>query len=201
MANDWGFGKGDDKPFDVSVMDGGTPFTLHWGEHPHSRSDNNMYAKFEDGHIEEFDGHRLLTRVELRTFNYLKTSGLSGNEVRKGGHFRIYLNDRLVWAEFMRDAVYGLRKAASRLEQLYECSVSLWKPNEPAQGRKIFYREVPAVVERWECDEHESSGNRMYVRAEQGSFPPAPWHEADDPPTDTIVTDTLSPHIWWWREK
>src|SRR5690349_3436109 len=104
----WGYGNPKDtKPFGRQRMDDGSPFDIVWGEHPHGRQDNRMYARFPDGRIEDFDGHRVRTHVELRTFNYLKCSGLSGNEVRKGGQFRIYLNDRLVWAKFWREADSG----------------------------------------------------------------------------------------------
>jgi hypothetical protein len=198
--NDWGFGNGEEKPFDASVMDDGTPFTLHFGEHPHSRSDDRIYAKFENGTVEAFDGHRILTRVELRTFNYLKMSGLSGNEVRKGGQFRIWLNGKLVWAEFVRDGIRGLQKTASTLGKLLDCSMQIWRPDEPEKGRKIYYRETPAIIESFDCDEHESSGNRMVVRAECGQFPRAPWDEDGEYVDETAVVDTLSPHIWWWRK-
>jgi hypothetical protein len=203
---DWGFGNGSKYspgPFAVSAMDDGTPFELLFGEHPHSRRDDNIYARFPDGRIEAFDGHRVLTRVNLRTFNYLKCSGLSGNEVRRGGQFQIFLNDKLVWAEFIRDATHGLRKAESTLAKILDSPVSIWDDKWPEIGRKLFYMNHPAVITGFDCDEHESSGNRLYLKSETGTFPRPAWSEPedhDDDDRESIATDTLSPHIWWWRK-
>src|SRR5262245_36631578 len=98
MSGDqWGFGNPEkQEAFDHSMMDDGTPFDLVFGEFPHSRSDNDVYARFADGSVEDFDGHRVLVRVSLRSMNYLKCSGLSGNEVRKGGWCMIEFNGRKV---------------------------------------------------------------------------------------------------------
>lgn len=200
MDEKWGFGCGEEKAFDFSQMDDGTPFSIVWGEHPHSRSDNRMYARFTDGKIESFDGHRVLVRVELRSYNYLKCSGLSGNEVRKGGQYRLYFGERMVWGQFFRDPVWGLRHAANTIEKLFDSEPRLWESAEPKVGRKIYWMNHPAVITGFDCDENEGGGNRLYLKSAEGTFPRAPWHEDDTDSAVTVITDTLSPHIWWWRK-
>lgn len=191
----WGFGDGDPKPFASSKMDDGSAFTLHQGEHPHTRHDGKVYAKFDNGSVEAFDGHRTLVDIQLRTFNYLKCSVLSGNEVRKGGQFRIRLNGMLVWCEFFREAGSGLVLAQQRLTELLGLPVRFWD-GEQFQGRKVWWCGHPAVVAGFSCDENESNGNRLELKAENGRFPKQPWHDGT---TGEITDNTLSPYIWWFR--
>lgn len=200
----WGYGSGAKglngepmKPFGISRMDDGTPFDLVLGEHPHSRSDDNIYARFADGRVEAFDGHRILHRVELRTFNYLKCSGLSGNEVRKGGQYRIYFNDRLVWAEFFREVEQGLRRAANVIGKLHECPLDLWEINSPKLPRKVYWMNQPAVITAFDVDENTSDGNSLVIEAESQEFAPTPWRREA---CKSVRVECLSPHIWWWRE-
>jgi len=205
MSNEWEWGvgnKADSKAFETGRFDDGQEFELIWGEHPHSRQDDRMYARLQNGTIEGFAGHRILTRVELRTFNYLKCSDLSGNQVRKGGQFKIYFNDILVWAEFIREADHGLRKAARRLEELADSPAHLWEL-EKLGGRKIFYMNCPAIIDSFHCDESEGAGNRIIIKAD-GCKIPMPAHyehgERYDWDEDTVVTSTGDKNIWWFRD-
>src|SRR6266550_5734358 len=92
MTDKWGVGnKKDEKAFAKTFV-GSREVELFFGEFPHSRSDNNIYARWPDGRIDEFDGHRVLVSVELSMKNYLKESELSGDEIRKGGSCLIKFN-------------------------------------------------------------------------------------------------------------
>ncbi len=59
MEEQWGFGNAkENKAFDT-VKIGEETVDLFFGEHPHSRQDNTIYARTKGGSIYEFDGHRL----------------------------------------------------------------------------------------------------------------------------------------------
>lgn len=202
MKQEWGVGKNADAAsFETGKLDDGTPYELIFGEFPHSRSDKEIYARFEkrmgaDGEkVVGFDGHRIQVRLELRTMNYLKTSGLSGDEVRKGGEWRIWLNDHEVYSAFTRDPFEALITIRRKLQELMDLPVDLWKGETPV-GRKVFYRQTPAIITSWISDQGcvilEADGVTV--------FPPSPW-DTEDGPEKYIKDDILSPHIWWWRDE
>lgn len=201
MNDEWGVGaKANDPSFETGHLDDGTPYELIFGEHPHSRSDNTIYARFKEPMGSEresivgFDGHRILVRIELRTMNYLKTSFLSGDEVRKGGEWRVWLNDHEVYSGFLRDPFEALLTIRQKLHQLLDLPVALWNGETP-EGRKVYYRQTPAIITRWLPDQ----GCVMLEVDGVDYFPPVPWHE-DQEKDRTIKDDILTPNIWWWRE-
>jgi hypothetical protein len=196
MGNEWGHG-GKFEKFDETVMDDGTRLEIGWGEHPHSRSDDRMYARLPSGEIEAFDGHRVLVQVTLRTMNYLKCSSLSGNEVRKGGWCLISFNGNPVRGFFLRDATYGLRRAADEVEKFMDHNVRWWAKDfrDDLIGRRVYWNNQPAKITQW-LEATLSSDARLIIEGDPGPLTCA-WH---DEPEQTIVTDALDPHIWWWRE-
>src|SRR5262245_54628123 len=103
----WGYGDPQDKkPWGKAIMGRPgrpRPMDLLWGEHPHSRSNNNIYAREGDGEIYGFDGHRILIDVTIRSNNYLKSSYYSGDEIRKGGSGAIIADGEQVYEFFFRD--------------------------------------------------------------------------------------------------
>lgn len=170
MSERWGPGNKDKDPsFETGHLDDGTPYELIFGEHPHSRSDNNIYARFKEPMGSEresivgFDGHRILVRIELRTMNYLKTS---------------YLSLRI----------------RQKLYQLMDLPVALWKGETP-EGRKVYWRQTPAIITRWLPDQ----GCVILEADGVDYFPPSPWDEAQEA-EKTIKDDILTPSIWWWRK-
>lgn len=201
MENDkWGVGdKTDAKPFGTATV-GNQEVELIFGEHPHSLRDNNIYARFPSGAIEGFDGHRILIGVNVQMSNYLKDSYYSGSEVRKGGSVTIFADGIQVYEDFCREPERALLKAHSILGQLYEHS-SNWlskRDREALRGRKIYYREVPAVIERLVTDQ-----GCVIITTEDGKpFPLAVWAKEDDDDEieSSIKVEVLSPHIWWFRD-
>lgn len=112
MSDEWGVGnKTKEKAFDTAQV-GKQAVDLIFGEHPHSRRDNTTYARFPSGDIEGFDGHRICTKIEIEESNYLKTSGLSGNQVRKTCTVKVFFNGEQVFEDWHRtyDRAYELAK-------------------------------------------------------------------------------------------
>lgn len=149
--DEWGPGEraATEKAFDVTTVGEGERrevVELVFGEHPHSRQDNNIYARWPDGRIEGFDGHRVLVDVQITSYNYLKSSGLSGNEVRKGGTAKISFNGRVVHSFFFRDAQRALLDAHALIDKLMEHPLNLWREGTSAVGRRIWYDGQPAVI-------------------------------------------------------
>ena len=206
MSDQWGVGdKAAAEPFAQAKV-GVTPVGLIFGEHPHSRSDNRVYARFPSGNVEAFDGHRLMTRIEIEESNYLKTSELSGDEVRKGGSARIFFNGVQVYEFFTRDAQRALIKAHGLIDKLSEHPAmdALLDERVPAgdrlRGRRVYYRGVPAVL----AYTMPAQGCVMVEPIPGHTFPPPPWaHDPDNSSHEErdVKEDILSPHIWWYRDE
>jgi hypothetical protein len=144
----WGVGdKADAKAFDRTKVRN-EEVELIFGEHPHSRQDNNIYARFPDGTIEGFNGHRLLHEIHFKDYNYLKTSGMSGNEVRRGGTCQITINGSVVAEFFYRDIDYALLEARQRLAKIVDHPMRLWDQDEREGiiGRKVYWHDQPGII-------------------------------------------------------
>lgn len=204
----WGAGaKAQDKAFETVKLGAGDDslnLDLIFGEHPHSRADNNIYARFPDGHIEAFDGHRVHVRFEYSTRNYLKASDMTGNEVRKGGAFNLYFNDRLVYSEFARTPEHALARLREKLPLFFEHPVQLWREQyDGLIGRKVYWRDTPAIVTDFFPDQ-----GALIVQAEDGhTFSPPAWAVKDGEAEtwkyeygSRAKTDFFSPHLWWFRD-
>src|SRR4051812_39757970 len=88
----WGIGNAKDKEAFDTVLMGKETLDLIHGEYPHSRSDKTTYARTKDGSITGFDGHRLPFKIEIEEGNYWKSSGLSGDEIRKSCSGKLSVN-------------------------------------------------------------------------------------------------------------
>ena len=198
---EWGVGnRADEEAFATAIV-GEHTVDLITGEHPHSRSYDSHYARWKDGEIEGFDGYRSLFDIEITSNNYLKTSGLSGNEVRKGGECKIKVNGKVVHSFFHRDPQRALRKADRMIDRIIAHPV--WRgdvgPFQEMVGRKVYWREVPAVVTYWV----EGEGS-VLIEAEKGhKFVKPPYYDEYDwePDQEKVVkADLFDNHIWWWRD-
>lgn len=203
-ANEWGPGElaKTAQAFDRVLVDE-TAVDLVWGEHPHSRQDDRCYARWPDGRIEAFDGHRVHVEIITRTHNYLKQSGLSGNEVRKGGQCLIRFNGHDVYGFFFREVENALLKAARLVTDLKEHSANLWQRGGPEFGligRRVYYHETPATIVNFFGDQ-----GCVVLQSAIGYFQPPVWMKDDGEEMteqiDRTKTDVLSPHIWWWRKR
>lgn len=116
-----------------------------------------------------FDGHFLEWKFEYVPRTYLKESELSGDEWRKGGAVKIYLNGDCVLNEFCRSEDRAVFLVAKHLHELKCCfeilpvglqDIKTWK--EDIVGRRIYHTGVPSIVERY-CGDGE-----ILVRTEDG---------------------------------
>lgn len=197
----WGPGnKVNDKSFDTATV-GTERFELFFGEHPHSRQDNNTYARASNGEVTTFSGHRWPVSIEIEEYNYLKSSGLSGNDISRGCQARVKIDGKHVYTlNQTRDHVVALTRLPEIVDKLMEHPVRLWKEEDLATlvGRTVFYRDQPAIVERWDVEEG------VLLVSESGGFRPAPWSSdsADkaDESASRVYCDVLSPNIYWWRD-
>lgn len=211
-AQQWGHGPESTwRILETQRFDDGTSFRVFMGEHPHSRRDNDLYALVDDSDEPvAFDGHRVRIAVEVREFNYLKVSGLTGSTIKKGCEVIIKLDDRQVYSKFRRRASDGLIWAAGHLHRFYEHPVQLWKPPTPNNpwpdliGRRVFWRDQPAIVSdfygklgqvvlSYDADDVRAEGGKGFLRAAhpEGFCPVGP--------EEVIADDLLSPLIWWFR--
>ncbi len=199
----WGVGNASNaKAFDTITLHG-RQYDLIFGEHPHSRRDNNVYARSPSGEIEEFDGHRLCWRVEIEESNYLKESELSGDEIRKGGSYKLFVDGECIYEGFCRSVESGMKFAARKMEELEEACGGDWlrsKTRERMIGRPIFYHGVPAVITSIIVDQ-----GCVIIQAADGYKLAAPVYEEDPDDlaldhSDGVKDEVTSPHIWWWRE-
>lgn len=173
------------------------------GQHPHSRAHNTTYARFPDGSIEAFDGHDRLLRMEFDDYNYLKTSYLSGNEVRQGGTAKLYSNGELVSSFFYRDPMRALDTMASLVEKLAAHPCRLLEPavaKGELLGRHVYYMNEPGIITHYFPDQ-----SAIVVAAEPGKLFPVPAYAKGDPYFDederaTVKVDVHSTEIYWYRD-
>lgn len=170
-------------------------YGLFFGAHPHSRSDNNMYAQTEGGAVYGFNGHRVQIQVELQTHNYLKTSRFSGDEIRKGGVAKLFFNGFCVFKTGFRDPQRALLEIHRKIDELSEHVLPLHDANEVKKyiGRTVFYKGTPARIDSI------YDGELSLIPLDKDGFPPEPWMEADDfeEYRGHVRVSLDSPHIWW----
>lgn len=200
MSNDlWGPGdQVDAVGFDRTLL-GKDAIELFFGQHPHSRRDNNIYARTASGTVFEFDGHRILIDFVIRSENYLKTSDLSGDEIRKGGTGKIYFNGKQVYEFFFRDPMRACHQAARYAEILLEHPLQIWNPKEHILGRKVWYRNDPAVITMLIKDQ----GCVILEPDGIGAFAKRPWrnNDWDDDGDSSVKIDIVQDqNVWWWRD-
>lgn len=204
----WGVGdKADAESFDTTTVEGNI-VELVFGEHPHSRRDNNIYARDpQRGTVHEFDGHRRLIDVRIESSNYLKSSELSGDQIRKSVTGTIICDGTALY-EFSHREVDGALLQAHRLVTVLQEHESGWLNADDRMrmiGRKIYYHEVPAtitgVIEDQGCimiaiTATDAEGIR--IRGEEIAEMWEDWRHAAG--SYVVKDDVLSPHIWWWRD-
>lgn len=198
----WGAGNPDKWRSCGTVHVGGVATPLVFGEHPHSRMDNNLYVTMErDGHSEPvaFDGHRVMVGVSLETYNYLKSSHLSGDEVRKGGVGKILADGEVVYEFFFRDIRRALLEAYRLITDLYE-HPSDWLSadcREKLVGRAVWYDRTPAIIKRLVVDQ----GCVVMETTDGQPFPDPIWVEPGESERESVIKSTIfDPKIWWFRE-
>lgn len=201
MSDGWGVGDKADAPAFDTIKEG----ELIFGEHPHSRQDNNIYLRRKDGSIEDFDGFRRRIDIDIKSTNYLKESEYSGDQVRKRVIGKIIVDDIPLVEEFGRDPVEIMRRL-ERLVTEYSEHPSGWfnkKDRDGLVGRKIWYHDQPATIQSLIEDQ-----GCIMIALEPGAKAPErdrdedeedPWEDWLEGDHYVVKDEVLSPHIWWWR--
>lgn len=113
--------------------------------------------EYKDGKWElegiHFDGHFVEWGFSYEPETYLKESELSGDEWRKGGYAKIFMNGECVLKEFCREPETAVFMIAEYLPKLQGCDALYpmgkvnkgWK--EELTGRKIYHGGVESVIE------------------------------------------------------
>lgn len=156
-----------------------------------------------------FAGHRTPLAIEIEEYNYLKSSALSGDEVRKKATARVYYVES---TPLSRTRVHVLTLSARThdhllvdllhlIPKLHEHPLRLFDPEDRAriEGRKVFYRDLPAVIERFKPD------MGVFLRPDGiEAFPPHAynsdregWEEAYG---RGLWANIFDDHIWWYRD-
>lgn len=148
----------------------------------------------------EFDGHRVLWRFEYVPETYLKESGLSGDEWRKGGFSRIYRNDICVWESFCREADKSIFQISGVLYKLM--NFGGW--DNLKEGYKLYYMETPAIIER------VLDNGDIIVKVEDDSAEFPLWaYQIEEKKEDgyferdwvkNAKVHVLDERLWWWRK-
>jgi hypothetical protein len=197
------WGVGENFSYMGKVKVGKKEYPLVYGEHPHSTSDNNFYVEIlkseDENEYVGFNGHRNLIDIVINSKNYMKESFYSGNEVRKSVVVEIFSDKVKVYEIFGREVEYCLLKSWSVLQELRD-NTSGWliqEYREKLVGRKIFYREKPAIVESLIVDQ-----GCIVVKADGCTFPKPIYKEEDDTyeENEYVKVEVLDSNIWWFRK-
>lgn len=191
----WGVGnRKDEKGFDTVTIHGEEYDLIH-GEHPHSRRDNSTYARSKTGGITGFDGHRVCFKIEIEESNYFKFSGLSGDEIRKGGNVKVFANGVQVFDEFTRSYENGYRLAHNFIIAMEENWGWFPKDVEKEIGRVVGYQEqlfkIKSFVVSQACIILETLDGKSRKK----------WLWEDDEDFDdenTIKVELTSEHLTWY---
>lgn len=143
----------------------------------------------------EFDGHYVLWGFEYFPTTYLKCSGLSGNEWRKGGEIRYFRNRKQVYSEFCREPLIANNIIGGTLLKLQEFNWDNYKV-----GQKVWYRELPCVVTML-C---EGQGAVILEREDKKDFPNAVWHDEScgsmGESENHVKVDVINSDVYWYRK-
>jgi len=169
-----------------------------------SQSEDDIYAKFPDGEIIPFNGHVEKFSIEMSTWNDLKRSDLTGNEIRKAAFCKIYINNKLARIIEGTEIQDLLVKADQAIEQLKVQPFSIARDSYKLVGREIYYDNQPAII--YSVDE---PNNLIFIIPDARhlvSFSPPPY-AIEDGDSDLWITNfghgmlvrDYDEKIWWWR--
>lgn len=151
-----------------------------------------------------FNGHFVEWKFEYIPKTYLKESELSGDEYRKGGSIKIYLNGDCVCSEFCRTEDMAIVLISKHLHEL-KCHFELqgvdlegWQ--QKLVGRKVYHAGVPSIIESY-CGDGEillrtEDGKPYEIYGSKKEYPDEEdeWYDKDR----VHITDS---RIWWWRKQ
>lgn len=163
-------------------------------------------------HWSWFQGHRMQVDVALHTENRREVNHWKGrDEVRAGGTWTLHLNRQPMgdgyFGENVGAALERIRHTITALAEHPALDHSSGVPyDEQLRGRRVYYREQPAVV----ASTVLSRGCVMLEPVGAPRFLPPVWRveEAqrgglgyDDSENNEALVELESPHVWWWRDE
>lgn len=141
----------------------------------------------------EFDGHHTLWGFEYFPTTYLKSSGLSGDEYRKGGEIRYFKDRKQCYSEFCREPERAIRLIMETLPKLRDLD---W--DKIKVGYKLYWENQPAVIsmvlEEQGCIVIKADGIEHFAER--------PWVKEDHEKFENsseVKIEIIDPKIWWWR--
>lgn len=138
----------------------------------------------------DYNGHFAAWAVVVETYDYYKSSGLSGDEVRKGGRVRLFCNGVQVWEGFTRSLEHGMRVAADVRGKVSDACVSL--EDWPGKiGQEVYYDDIPAVI-----TDRVPGQACVILKRRDGQ----PWKFEDDGQAyteETIKVDVIESDKYW----
>lgn len=197
----WGAGnKYKEKAFDTTLM-GKETIELFFGEFPHSRQDNTIYARTKGGSIYGFSGHRQCFKIEIEEHNYLKSSELSGDEIRKGCNGKLFLNGLQIFSTWHRDyerCYRNIQKFILDMEEKWS-----WYPKDIKSqiGKTIGYSEQLFKIKSIDVEE----GDMILQTADGKPRKRFLWEDKDDEYYDETLTEikvgVTSENICWFPKQ
>lgn len=160
-------------------------------------------------HWSMFRGHHVLVDVHYRQANRREVNDWKGrDEIRAEGEWQLFFNRTQVLDGYCTTNVLAdLVQIAQSAQRLLDHEAVDWSSNVPYRdqllGRKVWYREVPAIVVR----EVLSQGCVILKPDGADKFPPPVWSwdkdegTYDDCEDDEAKVELLSSQIWWWRDR
>jgi hypothetical protein len=184
-----------EKPFDVVKMKNGDSLELIHGEHPHSKQDNTVYARTKDGTIYDFDGYRRPFKIEIEEYNYLKSSGFSGDEIRKGCSIKVFCDGVQVFDEFHRNYEHGYRIANQFILDM-ELNWGWFPKNVDEKiGKTIGYREQLFKIKSFLISQSCMIISTIDDKPRKKFL----WEDEEDVEDEIeLKVEITSPHITWY---
>ncbi len=154
---------------------------------------NGRYAQEAKG--EDFDGHRTLWSFSFEPYTYLKESGLSGDQWRKGGTIKYFRDGVQIYEQFCRETERAAIRILATLSKLMEFNWDRLK-----EGRKVYCLGVPAKIGHIILEQ----GAFMVIVDGVDRFPKMSFQiedEEDYVNPKELKMDIFSSDIWWYRDK
>lgn len=161
---------------------------------------NNWWLKYEKSSGYEWIPwvdkitNRPCFEFKIREGNYVKYK-YDNSDIRGSVFCEIFLNGDKVYEFGAGSIEYATARAVVLKSEIMEHPFDFSNPDGEI-GRKVFYKDEPAVVERVILDQ----GCVILRKDAHGNFKKPIWDdEGWEDEDSTVKEDILSDHIWWWR--
>lgn len=174
------------------------------GEFPHSRQDNTTYARSKENpeRIYDFSGHRLPFKIEIEESNYLKSSGLSGDEIRKSCTGKLFLNNVQIFDCGGRTYERAFKNIQNFIDSMegnwswFPNKINEWEGKIVKYEGQLFKIEIFIVSQACMILVTPDGKPRKPFQSEVEDF------ENDDfDGMETVKVEINSERIWWYPTK